>query len=142
MQGVYVLTHNEWGLNAMKMTRKYIDALKSGMEAELERIVDETRDEMSSDLKVSYEDVADASGDAVADALVDTENAIIGMHLEKAQDLNAALDRIKMGVYGICIDCGEEIDIKRLTAYPTAKRCIDCQNQHNKTYVSQPTPTL
>jgi RNA polymerase-binding transcription factor len=126
----------------MNMKQKNIDTLKREMEAELERIVKEARDEMSPKLKVSYEDVADASGQAVADTFVDTENALIGIHLEKARDLNAALDRIQTGIYGVCIDCGEEIGLKRLTAYPTAKRCIDCQNQHTKKYASEPTPTL
>lgn len=124
------------------MVNKHISVLKHEMEAELARIVNETREEMNPEHKASFVDVAEASGDAVADAFVDTENAIIGIHLEKARDLNAALDRIQMGVYGICIDCGEEVDSKRLTAYPTAKRCIDCQNQHNKKYASEPTPTL
>ena len=126
----------------MNMSQKQIDELKRKMEEELARIVNETREEMSPELKVSYEDVADDSGEAVADTFVDTENAIIGIHLEKARDLNAALDRIQMGVYGICIDCGKEIDSKRLIAYPVAKRCIECQNQHNKTYASESTPTL
>jgi len=126
----------------MNMTQKHIDALKREMELELAQIVNETREEMNPELKTSYVDLADAGGEAVADTFVDTENAIIGIHLEKARDLNAALDRIQMGVYGICIDCGEEIDSKRLAAYPTGKRCIECQSHHDKTYASESTPTL
>ena len=126
----------------MSMVNENISFLKHQMEAELARIVNETREEMSPEHKASFIDIAEASGDAIADAFVDTENAIIGIHLEKARDLNAALDRIQMGVYGICIDCGEKVDSKRLAAYPTAKRCIECQNQHNKKYASEPKPTL
>ena len=37
-----------------------------------------------------------------------------------------ALDQIKNGTYGICVDCGETIPMARLEAYPFADRCIRC----------------
>ncbi|HEX5420519.1 MAG TPA: TraR/DksA family transcriptional regulator [Gammaproteobacteria bacterium] len=37
-----------------------------------------------------------------------------------------ALDQIKNETYGICADCGEEIPMARLKAYPYADRCIRC----------------
>jgi RNA polymerase-binding transcription factor len=37
-----------------------------------------------------------------------------------------ALDQIKNGAYGRCVDCGEEIPMARLEAYPFADRCIRC----------------
>ena len=32
-----------------------------------------------------------------------------------------------------CMDCGDEIPAARRAAMPTARRCIDCQNAHEKT---------
>jgi RNA polymerase-binding protein DksA len=37
-----------------------------------------------------------------------------------------ALDQIKQGTYGACVDCGAAIPPARLSAYPFAERCIDC----------------
>lgn len=37
-----------------------------------------------------------------------------------------ALEQMKHGQYGICNDCGEEIPMARLKAYPFADRCIRC----------------
>lgn len=37
-----------------------------------------------------------------------------------------ALDQIKRGTYGQCIDCAKLIPRLRLEAYPFADRCIDC----------------
>ena len=37
-----------------------------------------------------------------------------------------ALDQIKNGAYGNCVDCGESIPMARLKAYPFAARCIRC----------------
>ena len=42
-------------------------------------------------------------------------------------DIEAALERMDAGTYGQCTDCGVSIPPARLNAYPTAKRCIDCQ---------------
>jgi DnaK suppressor protein len=38
-----------------------------------------------------------------------------------------ALLRIKEGTYGLCLDCGSNIGLKRLEARPTAELCIDCK---------------
>ena len=37
-----------------------------------------------------------------------------------------ALDQLKNGDYGVCADCGEDIPMARLEAYPFADRCIRC----------------
>ena len=42
-------------------------------------------------------------------------------------DIEAALARMDGGTYGQCTECGMTIAPARLNAYPTAKRCIDCQ---------------
>lgn len=138
--------NNERGNTMSNITRKQIDTLQGVMEAELAQLVDETQDEMDIELKENYIDidgnVADTGDDAVADTIIDIDNAIIGLHLQKASDLNAALDRIQTGVYGICIDCGDDIGFERLSAYPTAKRCIKCQSLHEKTFASEPTSSF
>jgi RNA polymerase-binding transcription factor DksA len=37
-----------------------------------------------------------------------------------------ALDQLKQGTYGDCLDCTVAIPQARLKAYPFAERCIDC----------------
>jgi DnaK suppressor protein len=41
--------------------------------------------------------------------------------------INAALNRIEEGEYGICEICGEEIDLRRLRVRPVTTCCIDCK---------------
>ncbi len=43
------------------------------------------------------------------------------------RETRAALRRIEDGSFGICMDCEEEINLKRLAAVPWAARCIACQ---------------
>jgi DnaK suppressor protein len=44
-------------------------------------------------------------------------------------DIRAALARLNDGTYGTCIDCAQPINFQRLTASPSAARCIVCQTQ-------------
>jgi DnaK suppressor protein len=41
--------------------------------------------------------------------------------------IDGALLRIKEGIYGICAECGEGIEERRLAAMPFAPLCHDCQ---------------
>lgn len=43
--------------------------------------------------------------------------------------IEAALRRIESGDYGLCQDCDEPIDPKRLEFDPTALRCIECETK-------------
>lgn len=67
------------------------------------------------------------------DSLAETS---AGRELELALDahetaelnqVQAALDRLATGRYGLCVDCGQAIAAARLLATPEAARCISCQ---------------
>jgi RNA polymerase-binding transcription factor len=46
--------------------------------------------------------------------------------IREIQQIGEALKRISEGTYGVCSQCGGDIDPKRLRALPTATRCISC----------------
>ncbi|MCC6379436.1 MAG: TraR/DksA C4-type zinc finger protein, partial [Burkholderiales bacterium] len=64
---------------------------------------------------------------AVADAMSGLDIAIASHDLGDLRDVDAALKRVADGAYGRCTDCDAAIPVARLDAYPTAKRCIRCQ---------------
>ncbi len=49
---------------------------------------------------------------------------------ERLEDIEDALNRIKNGSFGICLDCGEKIPRERLDDNYTYKRCCPCQANH------------
>jgi DnaK suppressor protein len=59
--------------------------------------------------------------------LDETTLMILEAELENVQ---LARQRLEEGLYGICIDCGEEIPPERLEAVPEAVRCIKDQNRY------------
>ena len=87
-------------------------------------------------------EVADVGDESVATMVTDLDHAIVERHVDAVRDIDAALARMHNRSYGVCADCGDEIEWRRLSAFPTAKRCVDCQSLHERTYAHRATPTL
>lgn len=43
------------------------------------------------------------------------------------REISDALHRIDLGQYGVCMECEEQISMKRLEAVPWARYCVTCQ---------------
>ncbi len=67
----------------------------------------------------SAEQAQERENDEVVDA-IGNETA------QSIRSIQAALDRIESGSYGICDSCGDEIGKARLQVVPEATRCIEC----------------
>ncbi|HLD91900.1 MAG TPA: TraR/DksA C4-type zinc finger protein [Patescibacteria group bacterium] len=50
----------------------------------------------------------------------------------KSNQIKKALNRVKLGKYGICEDCGKMIDTDRLAIFPEATMCIKCEKKREK----------
>ncbi len=46
--------------------------------------------------------------------------------LEELRAIDAALDRIEAGTFGVCVKCDEAISAERLDILPTAAMCRHC----------------
>lgn len=101
--------------------------LREIVREELERGQTETHAELAGR-------VHDAEDEALADMLVDAQLSGLERHVQELRHIEGALQRISNGTYGVCIDCGSPIDVERLRAWPTAERCIDCQEQFERTH--------
>ncbi|HMA30294.1 MAG TPA: TraR/DksA C4-type zinc finger protein [Casimicrobiaceae bacterium] len=66
---------------------------------------------------------------AAADAMAAQDIALVSHDLAELTEVERALSRLADGSYGECIDCGKPIPHARLYAYPTATRCVACQQQ-------------
>ena len=69
-------------------------------------------------------DIADQGSDSM-----DREKSFlfISRELQYLSRIEEALKRIKLGTYGICTSCGNEIPEERLEAVPTAHTCVKCK---------------
>ncbi|WP_439520842.1 TraR/DksA family transcriptional regulator [Hydrogenophaga sp.] len=65
---------------------------------------------------------------ASADAQRDMAFALEERESAELISIEAALQRIADGSYGLCVDCGVSIPNARLHANPIAMRCVACQS--------------
>jgi len=48
---------------------------------------------------------------------------------ELVLEIQGALKRIRNGSFGVCVECGRDIELKRLKAHPMATLCLDCKRE-------------
>jgi len=75
------------------------------------------------------EDMGDQGERLARQAVRDAEEA---RDVGELRQVAAALERMDAGSYGDCIDCGTDIDERRLQVQPFAARCLDCQERHER----------
>ncbi len=105
-----------------------ISAFKTELENLLEQLRTEAKGEYAQQTRPQEVHVHDSGeeAEAVVDLMINVEN--LARHDEEIQECLAALKRIDEGEFGFCVDCGDEIELSRLRAYPAAGRCIRCQS--------------
>jgi DnaK suppressor protein len=74
--------------------------------------------------------------DDVDQASADMEQAL-RLRLRNRENLlvkkvDEALERIENGTFGECESCGEDIELRRLEARPTATFCIACKEEQEQ----------
>jgi hypothetical protein len=75
-------------------------------------------------------------------ALLEDSLEDVARDVREAKQLSAALARIDEGTFGCCVQCGAEIDFKRLLEHPAAARCVRCQSVYERTRAPAAAPTL
>jgi RNA polymerase-binding protein DksA len=86
--------------------------------------------------------VGDLEDHALAELLVDDELTGIQREIGELREVQAAEERLQRGACGTCSDCGGPIGFERLLAWPTATRCVPCQQAHEQTHVHPEHTTL
>lgn len=124
------------------LTQQQQQTLAGVLAERKERLLEEIRRVLTRSGDESYADLLGGTGDigdeAIADLLRDTAQAEVARDINELRDITAAEQRIAAGRYGVCIDCGADIGYERLQAYPTAKRCLPCQQLREKTRAAAP----
>ena len=111
------------------MDKKKLDAFKKRLEErqrELRHTMNRTAQDGRDADQESAQDIADRAANSYNKEFLfhqsNTERQLLQM-------VDGALDRIREGVFGQCISCGEEINPKRLEAVPWTRHCIECQEK-------------
>jgi DnaK suppressor protein len=82
---------------------------------------------MSGEVIGDFDGVKDEGDVSHCDQSERIHYSILGSIREMIKTIEAALERIESDEYGICGECGNEIDSARLRIIPYALCCRDCQ---------------
>ncbi len=74
----------------------------------------------------------DIADQATALEIQRIKSTLSSMERQKLQNIENALKKIEDGTYGICAECGELIDEKRLMIKPFAIYCVKCKEEKEK----------
>ena len=80
--------------------------------------------------------------EAVADLESTIEIAEIERDVEELREVERALERLHEPNYGVCEVCGTDIPYSRLSANPSATRCISCQTRAERSRAGPARPGL
>jgi DnaK suppressor protein len=113
------------------MNAKDLKYFKKTLEAERDRI---TSGQLANDETLHID--ANEQADDVDAASTGAEQSF-RMRLRSRDNLYLkkvleALEKITQGEFGVCEDCEEDIDVRRLKARPTAALCISCKEEQEK----------
>ncbi|MBI5141239.1 MAG: RNA polymerase-binding protein DksA [Nitrospirae bacterium] len=103
--------------------RKNLVDQKSKLMAEAEATLNDLPDE------VNYPDLGDQAS-AESD-----RNFMLKLRSRESKlikKIDETIERIDRNEYGICEDCGEEIDARRLLARPVTTYCIECKQRQEE----------
>lgn len=131
----------------MPLTQSQLSSVAAALEKRHASLLEEVRSALEETENQQYVELigrvpADAGDQSFGDMLADLNLGIIDRQIGEIRDLDAARARIADGSFGSCLDCGTDIAFERLLAYPSAKRCLGCQQRHEKAFAHTGTPKL
>lgn len=114
--------------------------MKARESERLKKILTKRREELIS----SYRSKLSRSEEALPDGVLDSvDEADISYNKEfwyslsdsdrsQLKMIEEAIQRLAEGNYGLCVNCGKNIEEKRLSALPWARHCLKCQDLQDR----------
>jgi len=110
------------------MDKEFTEAMRESLIAQKRQILDILA-ATNADFRAIVEemdpkDFADVASDDIDRKMIE---ALGSQDIKRIKAIDAALSRIQLGRYGLCMKCNKKIPTERLIAIPYAVMCIDCQ---------------
>ncbi|VTU36004.1 DksA-like zinc finger domain containing protein [Variovorax sp. PBS-H4] len=112
------------------LTDTDLHLLSDQLQAMRRSVLDEIRGaslDIEATLQPQDHEVRTHADEAEVERLGDVRFAEIEIDQARLLDIEQAQQRMAVGRYGVCIDCGDPIPRERLMAQATAIRCAACQ---------------
>jgi len=84
------------------------------------------------DFSVNSDDRLDEIDQAATDVDKEMRMRLCNREVLYIKKVEEALRRIEDGTFGECDECGEDIELRRLEARPTATLCVGCKEEQER----------
>ncbi len=116
--------------------RKRNELLKKFLLKKRNEVVEGLESQMGRKLVRETGQKIDSAMDSADQSALDMDQGIdyslLEMKYEQYKDIADAFRKLQNNTYGLCEECGEEIDIKRLAVNPLARYCVACKTKKEK----------
>jgi DnaK suppressor protein len=111
------------------MDAKLVAKYKKLLQEEKQRILNNSKNALKNELALSPDDLPDETDLAASEI---SQNLVFKLRDRERQllsKIDEALARMDEGTFGICEDCEEPIEPRRLEARPVSTLCISCKER-------------
>lgn len=113
------------------MKKEVVDKFKKIFEAQRKMLLFSDR-VVRDDFSVCADDRLDEIDQATTDIEQSMRMRLRNRETLYIKKVDEALKRIDEGTFGDCEDCGEDIELRRLEARPTATLCVGCKEEQER----------
>jgi DnaK suppressor protein len=114
------------------MRRREMERFRKQLLAKRDDLLGRVQTARSSELEANDADAPDLGDRALSNVTLDLSYQLSASERDLLRRIDAAVDRIDVGMYGVCVHCGKKVQIARLEAVPWARHCVDCQELQDR----------
>ena len=121
-----------------KMKKSELDKFKKMLLERKTEVIEKARETLNDDMTLDANDLPDEMDLASSEYLQSFTFRLRGRERSLLQKIDQALRKLDEGEFGVCEECEEPINVKRLEARPETDLCIRCkedQEHMEKNYV-------
>lgn len=111
------------------MDSKLLNKYRKTLLEEKQRLINNSRNALKNELALSPDDLPDETDLAASEI---NQNLIFKLRDRERQllaKIDEALSRMEDGTFGMCVECEEPIEPRRLEARPVSDLCIACKER-------------
>lgn len=110
------------------MDQKSLNKFKKLLLEEKQKVMNNSRKNLD-DIKVDVDDLPDETDLAASEISQNLAFKLRDRERMLLSKIDQALAKIDEGTFGVCEDCEEPIEVKRLEARPVSSLCIACKER-------------
>lgn len=114
------------------LSEKQIGMLRAKLEAEAAELFDRLNADAQELVENVNPDPGDVEDAASADAMHFRSKSLVDRARARLAEVEAAIDRLEAGTYGVCEDTDEPIPFRRLELEPTTRYTVEAQEARER----------